>query len=93
MRSTADWIGVLEEVNVPCGPINDLSRVFADPHVMARGLRVDIPHPTLGSVPTVASPIRLSKTPVHYRQAAPELGEHTDSVLSNLITNLETKQA
>jgi crotonobetainyl-CoA:carnitine CoA-transferase CaiB-like acyl-CoA transferase len=93
MRSTAEWISLLEQANVPCGPINDLTQVFSDPHVMARGLRVDIPHPKLGLVPTVASPLRLSKTPVHYRHAAPALGEHTESVLSTLTTNLETKQA
>jgi crotonobetainyl-CoA:carnitine CoA-transferase CaiB-like acyl-CoA transferase len=78
---------------VPCGPINDLAQVFSDPHVKARGLRVDIPHQQLGQVPAVASPIRLSKTPVLYRHAAPALGEHTEIVLSTLTTNLETKQA
>ncbi len=93
MRSTADWIGLLEQANVPCGPINDLAQVFDDPHVKARGLRVEIPHQQLGHVSTVASPFRLSKTPVHYRHAAPALGEHTASVLSTLTTNLETKQA
>lgn len=89
-RSTAEWIALLEQAGVPCGPINDLAQVFADPQVQARALRVDIPHPTLGSVPTVASPLRLSKTPVRYRHAAPALGAHTESVLSTLTTNLET---
>lgn len=93
LRSTAEWIRLLEQASVPCGPINDLAQVFSDPHVKARGLRVDIPHQQLGHVPAVASPIRLSKTPVRYRHAAPALGEHTEIVLSTLTTNLETKQA
>ncbi len=85
-RTTAEWIDLLEKASVPCGPINDLAQVFADPQVRARGLRVEIPHPTLGSVPTVASPLRLSKTPVRYQHAAPALGAHTERVLSTLTT-------
>lgn len=91
LRTTAEWISLLEQASVPCGPINDLRQVFADPHVQARGLRIDIPHPQLGTVPSVASPLRLSKTPVRYHHAAPALGEHTGPVLSSLISSLETK--
>jgi crotonobetainyl-CoA:carnitine CoA-transferase CaiB-like acyl-CoA transferase len=75
----------MERAGVPCGPINTLERVFADPHVKARGLRVDIPHAQYGSVPSVANPIRLSKTPLHYQQAPPQLGEHNELVLQNLL--------
>ncbi|HWH82569.1 MAG TPA: CaiB/BaiF CoA-transferase family protein [Burkholderiaceae bacterium] len=80
-NATADWIVLLEAANVPCGPINTLEQVFADPHVVARGLRIDIPHPVTGTAPAVASPLRLSKTPVQYRHAAPALGAHTEQVL------------
>jgi crotonobetainyl-CoA:carnitine CoA-transferase CaiB-like acyl-CoA transferase len=83
-RTTDEWIALLEQANVPCGPINDLERVFADPQVRARGLRVDLPHPLAGSVPSVASPLRLSKTPVQYRHAAPVLGADTQEVLDRL---------
>jgi crotonobetainyl-CoA:carnitine CoA-transferase CaiB-like acyl-CoA transferase len=83
-RTTDDWIALLEQANVPCGPINDLAGVFADPQVRARELRVDLPHPLAGSVPSVASPLRLSKTPVQYRHAPPALGADTREVLGRL---------
>ena len=59
-RPTREWVRTLEEAGVPCGPINDLAQVFDDPHVRARGLRVEVPHPLAGRVPVVASPMRLS---------------------------------
>ena len=80
-KTTAEWVAALEEAGVPCGPINDLAQVFSDPQVLARGLRVDLPHPQAGSVPGVASPLRLSATPVEYRHAPPLLGEHSEQVL------------
>jgi crotonobetainyl-CoA:carnitine CoA-transferase CaiB-like acyl-CoA transferase len=83
-KTTAEWVLLLEAANVPCGPINTLEQVFADPHVLARGLRVDIPHPVTGTAPAVASPLRLSKTPVQYRHAAPALGADTEEVLRKL---------
>ena len=85
MKTTAEWIAVLEGAGVPCGPINNLAQVFDDPQVRARGLRVDMPHPLAGSVPQVASPIRLSATPVEYRRPPPLLGEHTRQVLGELL--------
>lgn len=84
-RSTAEWIAALEAVSVPCGPINTLADVFADPQVVARGLKVEMPHPLAGSVPLVANPIRLSSTPVEYRSPPPLLGEHTDAVLGETL--------
>ncbi|NMG76681.1 CaiB/BaiF CoA transferase family protein, partial [Aromatoleum diolicum] len=84
-RPTDEWIRCLEAVGVPCGPINTLADVFADPQVQARGLRVDMSHPAIGDVPQVASPMRLSATPVEYRRAPPLLGEHTDAVLASLL--------
>jgi len=84
-RTTADWISRLEAVGVPCGPINTIADVFTDPQVQARGLRVDMTHPVMGSIPQVASPFRLSETPVEYRNPPPALGEHTDEVLATLL--------
>ena len=84
-KTTAEWVAQLESAGVPCGPINDLAQMFQDPQVLARGLALSIPHPLAGSVPQVASPIRLSETPVEYRQAPPLLGEHTEAVLSELL--------
>ena len=84
-KTTAEWVSQLEKAGVPCGPINDLAQMFQDPQVVARGLAVTIPHPLAGSVPQVASPIRLSETPVEYRRAPPLLGEHTEAVLSEVL--------
>ena len=85
-KTTAQWIAELEQAGVPCGPINDLQQVFADEQVVARGLRVDIAHSLGGTAPSVASPIRLSASPVQYRNAPPLLGEHTDEVLQNWLS-------
>lgn len=84
-KSTAQWIELLEQAGVPCGPINNLQQVFEDPQVKARGLRLDMPHALGCLAPQVASPIRLSATPVEYRQAPPLLGQHTEQVLQSLL--------
>ena len=83
-RPTRDWVVALQGAGVPCGPINDLAQVFGDPHVRARGLRVEVPHALAGSLPVVASPMRLSRTPVSLG-TPPLLGEHTDEVLRNVL--------
>ncbi|MDT8908053.1 CaiB/BaiF CoA-transferase family protein [Pseudomonas sp. CCNWLW56] len=84
-KTTAEWVAQLECAGVPCGPINDLAQVFADPQVQARGLAIELPHGLAGKVPQVASPIRLSETPVEYRSAPPLLGEHTLEVLRRVL--------
>lgn len=84
-RGTTDWVAAMEVAGVPCGPINTLDRVFEDPQVQARGLRIEMPHPLAGKVPLVANPIRLSGTPVAYRRAPPTLGQHTDEVLAQWL--------
>lgn len=85
MRTTHEWIVALENAGVPCGPINRIDEVFADPHVQARGMRVEMPHATAGTVPLVANPIRLSGSPVSYRLAPPQLAQHTDEVLRDWL--------
>ena len=84
-KTTAQWIELLEKAGVPCGPINDLQQVFADPQVQARGLRLDLPNALGSTTPQVASPLRLSETPVAYHSAPPLLGQHTDALLRNLL--------
>jgi crotonobetainyl-CoA:carnitine CoA-transferase CaiB-like acyl-CoA transferase len=84
-RTTDAWIAAMEAAGVPCGPINGLDRVFADPHVQARGMRVEMPHALAGTVPLVANPIRMSGSPVEYRRAPPTLGQHTDEVLAGWL--------
>lgn len=84
-RTTARWIADLEAANVPCGPINRVDQVFADPQAIARELTVAVTHAAAGPMQLVASPIRLSATPPEYRSAPPLLGEHTDAVLSEVL--------
>ena len=84
-KTTAQWVDKLEAAGVPCGPVNDLAQVFDDPQVLARGLAIELPHALGGRVAQVASPIRLSETPVEYRRAPPLLGEHTSQVLQELL--------
>ena len=84
-RPTAAWVAALETAGVPCGPINDLAQVFADPQVRARGMRIEMLHPQAGPIPLVASPLRLSETPVAYRRPPPMLGEHTREVLADWL--------
>ncbi|WP_096670754.1 CaiB/BaiF CoA transferase family protein [Polaromonas sp. AET17H-212] len=85
MRTSADWITALEAAGVPCGPINRIDEVFADPQVQSRRLHIDMPHALAGSVPLVANPIRLSGSPVAYQRPPPMLGEHTAEVLAQWL--------
>jgi crotonobetainyl-CoA:carnitine CoA-transferase CaiB-like acyl-CoA transferase len=80
-RPQRDWLAALEAVGVPCGPINRLDAVFADPQVVARGMRIDMPHPLAGTVPQIAPPMKFSGTPVAPERAPPLLAEHTAQVL------------
>jgi glutaryl-CoA transferase len=81
LRPRAAWLADLEAAKVPCGPINDLAEVFADPQVRHRQMTVEMPHPAAGSVRLVASPMKLDATPVRYRRAPPLLGADTEAVL------------
>ena len=90
-RSTADWIALLEDKAVPCGPINDVGQAFDDPQVQARGLVVSQPRAAalvaqdgIGAVRGVASPLRLADNPPTLRHPPPALGEHTEMVLTEL---------
>ncbi|MEI6302792.1 MAG: CaiB/BaiF CoA-transferase family protein [Betaproteobacteria bacterium] len=84
-RKIDEWTGAMEKAGVPCGPINSLDRVFADPHVRARGIQVELQHPRYGAVPSVANPIRFSETPIQYTAAPPNLGADTRGVLEGLL--------
>ncbi|MET3130869.1 crotonobetainyl-CoA:carnitine CoA-transferase CaiB-like acyl-CoA transferase [Oxalobacteraceae bacterium GrIS 1.11] len=79
------WIAALEAVGVPCGPINDIADVFENPQVRARGLALNLPHPSAGTVKLVRSPMRLSATPTRADMAPPLLGQHTEEVLRDVL--------
>ncbi|RMX06633.1 CoA transferase [Corticibacter populi] len=85
LRPMQEWVDLMEAANVPCGPIYNMQQVFEDPQVAHRGMRLSLPHGAGTHAPAVASPIRLSKTPIQYGHSAPVLGEHTDQVLSDAI--------
>ncbi len=84
-RASREWVAALEQAGVPCGPINDVAAVFDDPQVRHRGMRIEAPHPVGGTVPMVASPIRLSGTPVREGAGTPTLGQHTREVLREVL--------
>jgi len=78
----AHWLALLDANDIPCGPINDYAQVFADPQVLAREMVAETDHPTLGHMRTLGSPIKMSATPPDVSRRAPQLGEHTDDVLT-----------
>lgn len=84
-RNTSAWVSLLENLGVPCGPIHTVDQVYQDPQVRARDMTFEMQHPTAGPIPLVASPIRMSETPVAYRHAPPMLGQHTREVLSEVL--------
>ena len=86
-RTRADWLAALEAAKVPSGPINDLADVFADPQVRSRDMTVELAHPLAGAIRVVASPMKLSRTPVTYRRAPPLLGADTAAVLAEFGIN------
>lgn len=84
-RTTRQWLELLATASIPCGPINDIAQVFAEPQVKYRQLHLTLPHPSAGSTPGVRNPIRYSRTPIEYLRAPPLLGQHTDEVLSERL--------
>jgi len=88
-RPRREWLEALEAAKVPCGPINDLADVFADPQVQARGMTVDVAHPLAGSIRLVSSPMKLSATPVRHDRAPPLLGADTVPVLAEFGLDAE----
>jgi crotonobetainyl-CoA:carnitine CoA-transferase CaiB-like acyl-CoA transferase len=86
-KPRSHWLACLEAAGVPCGPVNTLSQVFADPHVQHHGARISMPFVAAheGNVDLVANPLRMSQTPVSYRVAPPRLDEHHDDVLRDWL--------
>ena len=85
LRTTDDWLQALEGEHVPCGPINTIDQVFADPQVIHRGMQLELNHPTVGATPGVASPIKMSATPPSCDAPPPTLGQHTTDVLKKIL--------
>lgn len=96
-RTAAEWIECLDQAGVPCGPINTVDRIAADPQVWHRGMIQDVPHPQIADLKLSGIPVKFSGTPGAIQSAPPLLGEHTDGILSSLgysqahITKLRTQ--
>ncbi|MET4161116.1 crotonobetainyl-CoA:carnitine CoA-transferase CaiB-like acyl-CoA transferase [Marinobacterium sp. MBR-111] len=88
---SAFWLDELEKVGVPCGPINNLAQVFADPQICHRGMRIERQHPVAGTVPLVSNPIRFNGHALNAETAPPALGEHTLEVLQRLLPNQDSR--
>ncbi|MBN42684.1 MAG: CoA transferase [Alphaproteobacteria bacterium] len=86
-QSSKHWLTELEANKIGCGPINTLDQVFEDAHVKAREMVISVPHPLAGpeGAKLIASPLKLSETPVEYRHHPPLLGQHTDEVLREVL--------
>lgn len=83
-KSSDDWLDVLRDVGVPCGRINTVKEALTDPHIIERGMIIELDHPALGLVKSLATPVHLSDTPLIYHRHPPVLGEHTDEVVREL---------
>jgi crotonobetainyl-CoA:carnitine CoA-transferase CaiB-like acyl-CoA transferase len=83
-RKSGEWIEVLNQAGVPCGPIYRMNEVFADPQVQHLGAASEVKHPRLGDLRILAQVVKLSRTPARVATATPELGEHTDELLAEL---------
>jgi formyl-CoA transferase len=84
-RSTAEWVQLLDDAGVANGPINTIKEVFEEPQVIARGLKIELPHAAAGKVPLVASPMRFSGTPLKHEIPPPTVGQHTDEILRRVL--------
>ncbi|MDC0004108.1 CoA transferase, partial [Porticoccaceae bacterium] len=83
--NTKDWLHRLELRNVPCGPINTIDQVFADPQILARGMLISMVDTRGGEIPLVANPINYSRSTIDYTVPPPELGSSTESILGEYL--------
>ena len=92
-RTTKDWVKLLDDAGVANGPINNLQQVFEEPQVIARGMKIEMPHAVAGKVTLVASPMRFSGTPIKHEVPPPALGQHTDEILRKSLKKSDAEIA
>ena len=92
-RSTADWLELLKDADVPMGPIAGLDELLHDPHLRAVGMVAERMHPSEGAIRTVGIPVTFSRTPGSIRRLAPQLGEHDDEIRAELETRASTRDS
>jgi crotonobetainyl-CoA:carnitine CoA-transferase CaiB-like acyl-CoA transferase len=83
-KTIQEWLDILNNAGIPCGPIYTVDRVFADPHVLAREMLVEVNHPKCGKIKVTGSPVKFSETPAEVVTAPPSLGQHNDEILQGL---------
>jgi len=84
-RTCDEWVDLLARGEIPCGPVNNMQSLFADPQVLHRRMVVEVPHPIIGTLRLTGVPVKYSDTPATIRRPPPLLGEHTDEVLEELL--------
>jgi len=84
-KTTQEWVEELEQAGIPCGPVNTIAQVASDAQIAARNMIIDIHHPEAGRLRVVNTPFKFSRTPCKVERASPDLGEHTQEVLSHLL--------
>ena len=84
-RTAQEWMALLEPLDIPCGPIHNVQDVVNDPQVKARDMIIEMDHPTAGNLRIPGSPLKLSDTPSRISEPAPDLGQHTDHILSTVL--------
>ena len=92
-RPTREWVKLLDEAGVANGPINTIEKVFEEPQVQSRGMKIELPHAVAGKVPLVASPMKFSGTPIKHEVPPPALGQHTDEILRGVLKKNEAEIA
>ncbi|EXB48772.1 CaiB/BaiF CoA transferase family protein [Acinetobacter sp. 1000160] len=91
-KSADDWVALIHAAKVPVGVINNLEQAFQEPQVQAREMLVEMQHPQREKLTVIGSPIKLSRTPVEYKTAPPLLGQHTDTILSRILSPEKLQQ-
>ncbi len=84
-RTTQEWVKELEQAGIPCGPVNNIEQAAGDPQINARDMFIEVKHPEAGKFRVVNTPFKFSRTPYKVEKASPDLGQHTQDVLSRLL--------
>jgi crotonobetainyl-CoA:carnitine CoA-transferase CaiB-like acyl-CoA transferase len=84
-KTCDEWVELMVAAAIPCGPVNNMQNLFADPQVLHRGMLAEVPHPTIGTLRLAGIPIKYSETPAAIRLPPPLLGQHTDEILTSVL--------
>ncbi len=84
-KPAAHWVAAIDAVGVPVSYVNDIRQALAEPQIVARQMLRHVPHPEAGTLPIIANPLRLSKTPIENYTAPPALGADSDAVLNRVL--------